>query len=96
MALQECDNGWVWEACSWRYWRNACDFEYQESWVTGPCGWVYWDAWTRSEFFVTCEDYANEWSTCSGERDIVSCANEWFWEDCSAKYYRVACDDEEI
>ena len=55
---------WVWEECSWMYYRHFCGDGYSaEDGVIGDCGWFYWDDWNLEEFFVTCDEF-NEWSWC--------------------------------
>ena len=57
---------WIWEECSWMYYRHFCwddDGEAEEG-VIGDCGWFYWDDWNWEEFFVTCDEFYDEWYWC--------------------------------
>ena len=55
-TVEYCDNEWVWEDCSWMWYRSACDGEGDTD-----CGWVYWDDWNQEEFWVTCDEFAEWW-----------------------------------
>ena len=52
-----CDNEWIWEECSWMYYRHVCDYE------TDCAGWKYWDDWNLEEFCVTVDEF-NDWDWC--------------------------------
>ena len=54
-AVTACDNEWIWEECSWMWYRDGCDGE-----VAG-CGWIYWDDWNLEEFTVTCDEFDDWW-----------------------------------
>ena len=54
-----CDNKWIWEECSWNWYRDPCNYEIE----TGDCGWIYWDDWNQEEFWVSCDEFA-EWDWC--------------------------------
>ena len=56
-SVSACDNGWIWEECSWSWYRDACDYENVD------CGWIYWDDWDQSEFVVTCATF-DTWVSC--------------------------------
>ena len=45
-ANADCDE-WVWEECSWMYYRDYCVDVYGEPeyGVEDDCGWFYWDDW---------------------------------------------------
>ena len=91
----DCDNEWIWEECSWMYYRSPCEGEGDTD-----CGWVYWDDWSFSEFWVDCDEF-NSWDSCNGNWDDWEddtyqwCDNEWIWEDCSQMEYRNTCDFED-
>ena len=51
----DCDDEWVWEECSYMWYRNDCD--------SNECGWIYWDDWSWTEFFVTCDEF-DTWYWC--------------------------------
>ena len=57
---------WIWEECSWMYYRHYCVDEnnWPEYGVEDDCGWFYWDDWNLEEFFVTCDEFDNEWTWC--------------------------------
>ena len=84
-------------------WRNKCDWEGWSSEDGDTCGWVYWDDWNLEEFFVTCDEWNDEWTWCSEGTDDWTeddwdwdveewCDNEWHWEECSWMSWRNACD----
>ena len=55
-----CSNEWIWEECSWSWYREPCDYEssaYNEN------GWFYWDDWSGEEFWVSEDDFAT-WESC--------------------------------
>ena len=53
-----CDNEWIWEECSWMYYRDPCEGEGDTE-----CGWVYWDDWWQEEFWVDCDEFWS-WDWC--------------------------------
>ena len=55
---EPCDNEWIWEDCSWMWYRNACEGEGDTD-----CGWIYWDDWWQEEFWVDCDEFYS-WSWC--------------------------------
>ena len=63
-ATTACSNEWIWEECSWMYYREGCGDE-----VTGDgdpgdgCGWIYWYDWEGVEKEVTCDQF-DKWSAC--------------------------------
>ena len=73
------------------YWRSACSDENTPT----DCGWWYWDDWNYSEFWVTCDEFA-EWTWCTGEDYYYEdyCDYEWYWDDCWYGYYRVPCQSD--
>ena len=79
-----CD--WIWEECSWMWYRDLCDGEEGET----DCGWVYWDDWTYEEFWVTCDEFA-DWYWCTGEVEEDDCDYEWYWDDCYEEWYQYDC-----
>ena len=98
-AANACDNEWIWEECSWMYYRNQCD---DEGWGDGEDGWVYWDDWNLEEFWVTEDEFA-AWDWCwnddddedDWDEDWDTCLDDWEWDECYEEWYRFACDDEE-
>ena len=46
------------------YYRHFCEDGGAEDGVKGDCGWFYWDDWNWEEFFVTCDEFDNEWTWC--------------------------------
>lgn len=73
-----CD--WIWEDCSWMYYRDLCEDENFEG--ATDCGWVYWDDWSYEEFWVTCDEFA-EWEWCWGDDEGEwECEYEWLWDEC--------------
>ena len=50
---------WIWEDCSEMWYRDACEHERETE-----CGWIYWDDWEETEFWVSCEEFA-EWDWCN-------------------------------
>ena len=58
-----CANEWIWEECSWMYYRYPCADEYIHGDDGDGCGWFYWDDWNLEEFEVTCGE-VEDWSWC--------------------------------
>ena len=56
--VEVCDSEWIWEECSWMYYRDPCEGEGDTE-----CGWVYWDDWNYEEFWVDCDEFAS-WDWC--------------------------------
>ena len=48
---------WIWEECSWSWYRNLCDGECDDD------GWMYWDAEKWEEFCVSVDDFIS-WNIC--------------------------------
>ena len=45
-ATTACPNEWIWEECSWKYYREGCVGEVVGDGNPGDgCGWIYWDDW---------------------------------------------------
>ena len=55
----DCYGDWIWEECSGYY--------YQSDYCTDDCGWWYsWgfdDDWS-DDFWVSCDEFYNEWWWC--------------------------------
>ena len=55
----DCYGDWIWEDCSGYY--------YQSDYCTDDCGWWYSagfdDDWS-DDFWVSCDEFYNEWSWC--------------------------------
>ena len=83
-----CD--WIWEECSWMWYRSTCDGEDGET----DCGWVYWDDWNYEEFWVTCDEFA-DWWWCTGEEAVCLWGDEddYWWDECWGAYWAWDCED---
>ena len=57
-AASACANEWIWEECSWSWYRDFCE---GESLADGDCGWIYYDEWNLEEFWVSCEEFDDWW-----------------------------------
>ena len=57
-SANACDNEWIWEDCSWMWYRDPCEGEGDTE-----CGWVYWDDWWQEEFWVDCDEFWS-WDWC--------------------------------
>ena len=96
-AATACDNEWIWEECSWMYYRDPCEGE-----GTLGEGWVYWDDWNLEEFWVTDDEFA-EWDWCWEDDDEDddwedweedTCLDDWLFDECWEEWYRWPCEGE--
>ena len=60
-----CYNEWQWQECSQMSWRYACDNELENNY--SDCGYIYWSDYWYEEFFVSCDEFSNDWTWCSGD-----------------------------
>ena len=51
----DCYGDWIWEECSGMY--------YYSDYCSDDCGWWYWDDYSYTEFWVTCDEFA-DWTWC--------------------------------
>ena len=93
-AATACENEWIWEECSWMYYRVPCDYEFDNSGEED--GWIYWDDWNQEEFWVTAAEF-DEWYWCEGEDyEEATCDNAWEWDECIGESWRDPCEWEYI
>ena len=60
-ASQACYSDWIWEECSWSWYRNDCTGTEVYGDNGDGCGWIYWDDWLWEEYEVTCNEEADWW-----------------------------------
>ena len=61
-ATNACANEWIWEECSWSWFRYGCPGEIEGD-NGDECGWIYWDDWNQEEKEVTCKTF-DTWPSC--------------------------------
>ena len=69
-AVTACDEPWIWEDCSWSWFRKPCIGEFSATFCDcdgkydyDSCGWIYWDDWDNLEYEVTCNEFWS-WEVC--------------------------------